>query len=292
MKNPECFTPRGLDEAFALSRQYGGKAQWRAGGTEPVHEERSGKARPAAVIDMKRISALDYIERTATGLRIGALFRARDAERADLLRQERFSALSDAAGALGPPLVRNRTTVVGSVYGTSPAADLLTPLIALDASARIVGVGVDRVVRVEEMLPGPGKTVLNPGELVIELLLPYLRRHAACSYYKLGPRRSLELPVVSTAVMIRTDEDLTQCLDARIVLGGDTPTPMRARRAEAILAGSRLGLFVIEQAAHTASQECKAAGGAKKSAWYGEKMVEVAVKRAVGLSLSQIRLDG
>lgn len=291
MKDTEYFAPKGLEQAFALFRRYGGKARWRAGGTELVDEKRGSEGRAQAVVDMKRLSALDYVATTATGLRMGALFRIRDMEGSELLRYNGFGALSDAAGALVPAQVRNKATVVGSLCGASPSGELVPVLVALGAWARIVGDGVDKVVRVEEVLAGPGKSVLNPGELVVELLVPYLNRHAGCGYYKLSPRRSLDLPVVNVAAMIRTDAGMARCVDARIALRTATPTAIRAQSAEAVLVDSWLGLSVIEQAAQAASEECRPAARAKKAVWYEKKMVEVAVKRAVGLALAQIRLN-
>jgi carbon-monoxide dehydrogenase medium subunit len=289
MKNIEYFAPNGLEQAFALFRRYGKRAQWRTGGTELVNEKSSSKTRPQAVVDMKRLSALDYMETTATGLRIGALFRLREMEGSDLLRHNGFSALGHAAAALVPARVRNKATVVGALCGAPPSGELIPVLAVLGAWARIVGNGVDRMACVEEIAVGPEITILRPGELVVELVVPYLGRYAGCGYSKLSPRRSLELPVVNVAAMVRTDAQMARCHDARIVLATATATATRAQRAEAMLIDSWLGLSVIEQAAQVASEECRPVGDAEGAAWYEKKMVEVAVKRAVGLALAQIR---
>ncbi len=290
MKDTEHFAPKGLEQAFALFRRYGERARWRVGGTELVDEKRSGKGQVEAVVDMKRLSALDYMVTAATGLRIGALFRVREMEDSELLRCSGFGALSDAAAALVPAQVRKKATLVGSLCGTSQSGELIPVLAALGAWARIVGDGVDKMVRMDELAPEPGITILEPGELVVELLIPYLSRYAGCGYCKLSPRRSLELPVVNAAVMVRTDAGMARCHDARIVVKVATPTVTRAQRAEAILIDSWLGLSVIGQAAQVASEECRPVSHVKKAVWYEKKMVEVAVKRAIGLALAQIRL--
>jgi len=287
MNSFEYFRPQTIDEALSLYQNGGRGAKLLAGGTELVNEMRLGKTQPDRVIDLKLIQEMDFMELGPEGLRIGALYRVRDAEQSPELRQSPYSALSHAAGTLGSPQVRNKATIVGNVCRCSPSADLIPPLIALSASARIKAYGTDRMVPVEEMLLGPGKTILQPGEIVTELIIPKMRAHAGCSYYKLSPRKSLDLAVVGVAVMIRTNS--SKCVEARVVLGAVAPTAMRAKRAESILAGAGLSQTLIEEAAQAAADECKPIDDVRSSAWYRKKMVAVATKRAIAQALEQIK---
>ena len=142
---------------------------------------------------------------------------------------------------------------------------------------------------VEDMLLGPGKTILQSGDIVTELFVPAMRAHAGCSYYKLSPRKSLDLAVVGVAAMIRTNPQMSKCLEVRIVLGAVAPTAMRAKKAESILTGVTLGQAVIEEAARAASDESKPIDDVRASAWYRKKMVAVATKRAIYMALEQAR---
>jgi carbon-monoxide dehydrogenase medium subunit len=229
------------------------------------------------------------MELGADGLRIGALYRVRDAEISQRLRQSPYGALSYAAGTLGSPQVRNKATIVGNVCRCSPSADLIPPLIALNASARIKTDETERMAAVEDMLLGPGKTILRFGEIVTELFIPAMRVHAGCSYYKLSPRKSLDLAVVGVAAMIRTNPQISKCMEARIVLGAVAPTAVRAKKAESILTGATLSQTVIEEAAQAASEESKPIDDVRASAWYRKKMVAVATKRAIHMALEQAR---
>jgi aerobic carbon-monoxide dehydrogenase medium subunit len=287
MRDFEYFRPGTIDEALSLYKKAGAAAKLLAGGTELVNEMRLGKTQPEQVIDLKRIQDLDYMELGAEGLRIGALYRVRDAEISLQLQQSPYNALSHAAGTLGSPQVRNKATIVGNVCRCSPSADLIPPLIALEASARIKTDESIRTVAVEDMLLGPGETILKPGEIVTELIVPKMRPHTGCSYYKLSPRKSLDLAVVGVAVMIRTNPAILKCVEARIVLGAVAPTAMRAKRAESILAGANLNPSVIEEAANAAAEECKPIDDVRSSAWYRKKMVVVATKRAIAVALEQ-----
>ncbi len=274
---------------MVLYRKGGNRARLLAGGTELINEMRLGKSQPEQVIDLKHIGSLDFMELTRERLRMGALYRVADAERSEALRRSRFGAVSFAAGTLGSPQVRNKATIVGNVCRASPSADLIPPLIALGTRARIVGDGTERSMPVEEMLLGPGKTALEAGEIVTELDIPDVQDHTGCSYYKLSPRKSLDLAVVGVAIMVRMDSRMSKCMNARIVLGAVAPTAIRAAKAESILIGSRLSQSVIEAAARAASDEAKPLDDVRASAWYRKKMVDVIVRRTAALALEQAK---
>jgi aerobic carbon-monoxide dehydrogenase medium subunit len=285
----DYFRPNTIDEALSLYTQGGADARLLAGGTELVNEMRMGKSQPKLVIDLKAIENLDFLDLTADRLHIGALYRVRDAEKSEALRRSHFGALSFAAGTLGSPQVRNKATVVGNVCRCSPSADLIPPLVALDAKVNIAGAGSQCSMAVEDFLLGPGKTALMPGEIVTELHLTDIKGNTGCSYYKLSPRKSLDLAVVGTAVMIRLNSTQTKCTEARIVLGAVAPTAIRAKKAESILIGSRLTESTIEQAAAAAAEEAKPLDDVRASAWYRRRMVDVAVKRTIAMATEQAK---
>ena len=290
MKGFEYFRPKTVDEAVSLYKKGGKKARLLAGGTELVNEMRFGKSQPEWVIDLKHIRDLDFINVKKDGVKIGALYRVRDAERSVILRGSRYNVISHAAGTLGSPQVRNKATIVGNVCRASPSADLIPPLMALGATARIASDGTDRTVTVEDMLLGPGRTVLETGEILTELEIPDMPDHAGCSYYKLSPRKSLDLAVVGVAVMLQADSSMFKCIGSRIVLGAVGPTAVRARKAEALLIeGRSLNPDLIDEVARAAVEESKPLDDVRASAWYRKKMVEVIVRRTIGLALEQIR---
>jgi carbon-monoxide dehydrogenase medium subunit len=289
MNNFEYFRPQTIGEALSLYKRAGAAAKLLAGGTELVNEMRLGKTQPEKVIDLKLIQEMDFMDLGTEGLRIGALYRVRDAERSPELRRSPYSVLSYAAGTLGSPQVRNKATIVGNVCRCSPSADLIPPLIALGASARIAEEETSRTAAVEDMLLGPGRTDLMPGEIVTELDIPQMRPHTGCGYYKLSPRKSLDLAVVGVAAMIRTNPLLSKCIEARIVLGAVAPTAVRAKKAESILIGAILGSASIEEAANAAAEESEPISDVRATAWYRKKMVAVATRRAIALALEQIK---
>ncbi|MDR3567067.1 MAG: xanthine dehydrogenase family protein subunit M [Syntrophobacteraceae bacterium] len=289
MKDFDFVRPKTLDDAVSLYKMAGQKASLLAGGTELINQIRSGKAQPDLVIDLKHIRDLDFLSMTPEGIRIGALYRTRDAELCGPLRDSRYNALSYASGTLGSPQVRNKATIVGNVCRASPSGDLIPPLIALGARAKIVGPGTSRSVTVEEVIVGPNRTILHPGEVVSELEISRMEDCTGCSYSKLSPRKSLDLAIVGVAVLLRTDPD-SRCLDAKIVVGAVAPTAVRAKKAESILIGSKFTEATIEECSRAAAEVSRARDTSiRASAWYRKKMVEALVKRTIGLALEQIK---
>lgn len=74
------------------------------------------------------------------------------------------SALADAARQSGAVTVRNAATIGGNLGNASPAADLATALLALDAQLLLRSSKGDRRVALKDFFVGPGRTVLKPGE--------------------------------------------------------------------------------------------------------------------------------
>ena len=67
---------------------------------------------------------------------------------------------------------------------------------------------------------------------------------------------------------------------ARIVLGCVGATPVRARKAEALLNGKKLVLELAEEAGSIASQECSPTSDLRGSEQYKRAIVRTLVKRA------------
>jgi carbon-monoxide dehydrogenase medium subunit len=89
------------------------------------------------------------------------------------------------------------------------------------------------------------------------------------------------------AVEVSLDEDMRTCTQARIGLGVLAPTPMRARNAEASLAGKTLEAKILERAGRIAAEECKARDSVRGEAWYRRSMVEVLVPRMARVAMSR-----
>jgi carbon-monoxide dehydrogenase medium subunit len=283
MRRFEYFEPASLPEAVALLARYQGRAQPLAGGTDLLVELKEQLRRADCVVNIKKIPGIDRLSfDPREGLRIGALVTAREIE-VSAVAQEHYRSLVQAARELGSIQVRNRATIVGNVCRASPSADTLPPLIADGAVVSIHGGGGKRSVLLEDFFTGPGRTVLKPDELVTEIVVPPPPPRTGKVYIKHGRRKAMELATVGVAVTLTENSDL------RIVLGAVAPTPIRAKRAEALLRGRKLDAPLIERAAQAAVEESQPISNVRASAEYRREMVAVLTRRALHRALELAR---
>ena len=282
MKRFEYFEPRTLAEAASLLARYGGRAQPLAGGTDLLVELREQLRRADCVVNIKKIPGIGALSfDPQAGLRIGALVTAREVEVSPLVLEKYFS-LTQAVRELGSIQVRNRATIVGNVCRASPSADTLPPLIADGAMVSIHGGQGKRSLLLEDFFTGPGKTVLEPDELLTEIVVPAPAPRSGKVYIKHGRRKAMELATVGVAVTLTES-------DVRIVLAAVAPTPIRAKKAEALLRGRNIDSALIERAAQAAVEESRPISNVRASAEYRREMVRVLTRRALTQAMDCIR---
>ena len=282
MRRFEYFEPATLAEASALLARYQGRAQPLAGGTDLLVELKEQLRRADCVVNIKKIPGIDRLSFDARdGLRIGALVTAREIEISPVA-QDKYSSLVQATRELGSIQVRNRATIVGNVCRASPSADTLPPLIADGAEITLHGRAGERTLLLEDFFTGPGKTVLKPDELVTGLRVPPPAPKTGKIYIKHGRRKAMELATVGVAVTISEK-------DVKIVLGAVAPTPIRARKAEAILRNEKPSKDLIERAAKAAVEESRPITNVRASAEYRRDMVGILTRRALEQALKNLK---
>ncbi len=277
MARVEYHQPRSVQEALALLERYGEDAKVLAGGQSLLVMMREKLVRPRVLVALRGVAGLDAIAVNGE-LRIGAMATHSAVESHPAVRQ-RWPLLAQAEAAVSTVQIRNRGTLGGNVAHGFPTADPPAALIALGAEARIVGVGGERTVPIEDFFVGFMQTALAPGELLAELRVPAQPPRSGGAYLKYAIR-PLDFSIVGAGARVTLAADGT-CAEARIGLNGAGPTPLRARRAEAVLRGARLDEAAVAEAAHLAAEESDPVPDLDGSAEYKRKMVEVFVRRAL-----------
>ena len=275
---PVRFTyhsPETLEEVLELLSRYRGEARVLMGGTDLLVKMKMRALEPSHIISLRKVRELDYIEFDDQGVRIGAGTRLRTIEKSEEIR-ERFPALWEAVRVIGSVQIRNMGTIGGNLCNASPAADTAPPLIVYGAEAVIVGPRGERRVRVEEFFKGPGKTVLEPDELLREVFIPYV--DDAGSVFLRLTRTSMDIAKISIAVAAWfRDAEITDC---RIALGAVAPTPIRIPRAEEFLRGRRISMETLDQAGRIVSEDIKPITDARSTAWYRRAVARVLTRDA------------
>ena len=272
--------PTTIEEAISILNKYDGKAKALAGGTDLLVQIRNKAIEPEYVADIGYIPGLDYIDYDEKqGLRIGALTTIRAIEKSDKLHRN-YPGISQSAGLLGSVAIRNVATIGGNLGNAVPSADMAPSLIGLSAKAKIIGPGGERVVPLEDFFTGSCCTVCTAGGLLVEIQVPVPPLGTKGVYLKYS-RSAIDLAVVGVAVIATIDPDEV-CRDIKIVLGAVAPTPMRARKSEAIIRGKKIEPALIEEASQEASNEAQPITDVRASAEHRREIVKVLTRRAMG----------
>lgn len=284
MQQFDYYYPDTIEEALSLLRKHKDGAMAMAGGTDLIVNMKLKKLKPKVVIDLKGIKGLNRIYFSKrNGLRAGALTTLTDLHTSRAVR-DNYPFLAQAAGEVGSVQVRNRATLGGNLCNASPAADTGPPLIVMSAAARIRGPRRERTVPMDQFFTGPGTTVLNPGEVLIQVEAPAMKPRSGGAYIKLGVRRAMEIALLGVAAMVSLDGKSGTVKDARIALGAVAPTIIRAHKAEELVKGTALEESVLVEAGRAASRSTKPISDVRCSAEYRREMADVLTRRALKMA--------
>lgn len=273
--------PADVEGAVALLAGEEG-ARVLSGGTDLLVQMRTGAGRPPLFVDVKRIPRLTATSLDASGLRIGASVPAAEIYENESIRSL-WPGLAEATDLIGSTQIQGRATWSGNLCNASPAADTVPALIACGARAVVAGPGGERTVSVEGFTTGPGATVLERGEFVVEFEVPAPAPRSADAYLRLIPRTEMDIAVVGAAVALELDGEGAVAA-ARVVLGAVAPTAVRVPDAEAALVGTRLEEDALDAAAAAASAAANPIDDKRGTVAYRKKVAGVLTKRAAKIA--------
>jgi carbon-monoxide dehydrogenase medium subunit len=278
VKNFDYLEPSSVAEACALLKQHGGEAKIFAGGAHVTILLKQGLYQPKTLVNIKKIPDLKGINfKDGEGLIIGALVTHRELEISSLVK-EKLPVLCEAEKEVANIRVRNMGTVGGNLASGEPLTDLSQIFIALDGKLKIAGPGGERSLAVEELFLDFYTTSLAEDEIITQVVLPPLPANSAIEYIRFSSSSVVDKPSAGVAVRLTLDGEVVRI--ARIVLGCVGPTPVRARKAEAVLTGNKLTPELIAETAKSASQECSPTSDLRGSERYKRAIIGTLVKRA------------
>ena len=275
----EYFDPRTVEEAVSLLREHGEDAKILAGGQSLMPLLHMRMARPEALIDLSKVAGLEYMRETDGALAIGAMTSKRAVERSELVGR-RQPLLSAATRLIAHPQIRNRGTVGGSMAQADPAAEYPAVALVLDAELRAAGPDGERTVQAGDFFQGYLATALEPAEVLIEVRFPVLADGTGWSFQEIS-RRHGDFAMTGAAVTLAVG-DAGRCSEARIVLFGVGPAPVRARGAEQLVVGEVLGQPLLERAGRKASEDLdEPLSDVHASAEFRRHLAEVLTRRTL-----------
>lgn len=249
-----------------------------AGGQSLLPRLHVRESTPDVVIDIGRVSELDYIESRDDHVALGAMTRMRTAELSSELAAW-APLVRVALTRVASVPVRNRGTVGGSVAFARPSAELPCVVVALDAEICLVGPEGEQVVAARDFFLGPHETVLSSRQLLTEIRIP---RHPTGVRWAIESysRRRNDLALAAAYVGIGTDRS-GRCDYLRLALGGVGATPLRMERVESMLLGSELTPEGIAAAAEAVQEAIDPPTDWMGSADFRRHLAGVLTRRAI-----------
>jgi aerobic carbon-monoxide dehydrogenase medium subunit len=238
-------------------------------------------AQPANLIDIGGIAELSGIERSGSGVRIGALTTHAEIAASDLLKRA-CPIVAEAAAKIGDPQVRNRGTIGGNLTHADPGSDLPGVVKALEATLHLVSKQGKRTVKASEFFVDLLTSAVGEGEILTAIEVPALGEGAGSCYLKFEHPAS-GYAVVGAAAIVRLAKD-GKCESARLCFNGVTATPLDAQKVAAALAGKTPDDAAIDQAVNSNLVASDPMGDVFASGEYRVHLAKVFGRRALKLA--------
>ncbi len=274
----DYHSPSTLEDAIKLLEDLGEDAKILAGGHSLIPMMKWRLAEPTHLIDIRKLSGMDYIKEDNGFLCIGAMTTETALETSELI-SKKYPILKDTSEVIADPLVRNLATLGGNIAHGDPANDHPATMMAINAIMVICGPGGSkREVDVDDFFLGPLWTALQENEILIEIKIPILNNTFGGSYQKLE-RKVGDYAIAASAVNLSFDNG--KCVTAGIGLTNVGPTPIRAVEAQNALIGTEVSEENIQKAGELAAEASQPIGDHRGSEEYKRSVVKSLTKRAI-----------
>ena len=273
---PLFLPATSLEDALA-AKEENPAAAFIAGGTTLVADQ--NEQEPAGYISLRRIRALQEIEKRTDGLFVGA-----GCALATLLRDPLVASASllvQASRATATRQVRSRATIGGNIAVALPDRSFGPCLLALETSVHVHSREGLRLVPFERYLNDRVKAAeTTDPEILVGVTVPHTGGHH--HYSRIAPGNGGGYATVSVALLFDRERHVV-----RIGLGGVGPTARRAHEAEAFAEAAvdwKDGSAPPSLAAkigEIAAQHCDPPTDVSASSAYRRHAVLVMVRRAL-----------
>jgi carbon-monoxide dehydrogenase medium subunit len=274
--------PSTVEEAVRALAGASGSAKVLSGGTDLLVQLRSGRAKPALIVDTKKIPGISGISERDGAFVIGAATSGAVIGENKAL-QRAWPGVVEAANLIGSTQIQGRASLAGNLCNASPAADSVPALIAARATCVVAGPNGRREVPVESIVTGPGRTSLAPDEFIVAFHLPKRPPRSGDAYLRFIPRTEMDIAVVGAGVSVTRDAKGV-CTDARVVLGAVAPTAVLVADAAKALIGRALDETALAGLDKAARAACKPIDDKRGTIAYRTKVAGVMARRAATIA--------
>ena len=283
----EFIQPASLAEASDFMAQHPEDARLLLGGTDLLVRMRDGFLHPKYLVDVKCLEEARTIivdmnsrDNLRDGLTLGAAL-SMNRVIAEPAVQKFYPLLAEACRSVASYQLRTRATIAGNLCNASPAGDSTGACLVYEGELLVQGRQGPRREPLKDFFRGPGKTRLQPGDIVTAIHFPPPPKGSTGVYLKLGRNQLSDLAIVGVTVLGYPDAEAASGYRFRIALASVAPVPLRAAQAEATLAEQPLNPTAIQEAARLAMEACSPIDDVRGSARYRRAMVRNLVRKGL-----------
>jgi aerobic carbon-monoxide dehydrogenase medium subunit len=267
---------QSLEHAIALLNEHEG-ARVLAGGQSLMATLNMRLDAPPLLVDINALPGLGNISRRNGAIEIGALVRQSCAERsADIA--EHAPLIARALPHIGHRAIRNRGTLGGSIAFADPAAELPACIVALGGEIEITGPQGMRTVAADEFFKDLFETALGPADVLTAIRLPTATRETRVGFLEFA-RRHGDYALAGLAAAARAEG--AGLAEVRLAFFGVGSIPVRARGAEAALAGTTLSKDRVEEAVTALAADLAPSDDVQASGAVKKHLASVLLRRVV-----------
>ncbi|HET6367280.1 MAG TPA: xanthine dehydrogenase family protein subunit M [Pseudomonadales bacterium] len=278
----DYHTPGTIKEALDLLGKHKDDAKLLAGGHSLLPAMKFRLARPAHIVDLRKVPGLSGVKEDGGTLVIGAMTTHYAVESSAVVKSK-CGVLAQTAAMIGDPMVRNMGTIGGSLAHADPAADYPATAIAVGAELVAEGPKGKRTIKVDDFFKGLMTTAVGADEILTEVRVPALAANQSAAYMKF-PHPASRFAVVGVAAVLTIDGG--KCTKASIGITGAGTHAVRAKGVEAALAGKALDAASIAAAADKAPDGVDVQADLQGSVDYKKHLLKVFAKRAIEAAAS------
>ena len=270
------YRPESVPEVLRLLQRSKGQARVVAGGTDLVVE---GDRSVRFLIDLTR-AGLSYIRRRDSACVIGATTTLADLEESTAIHALAGGLLSRAAAACGSVQNRNLATLGGNLAHGSPAADMATPLLALDAAVVVADAHGRHKMPLTEYF-GRARQNGFSNSLLVEVTIPEPPHggRSGWSFQKFG-RTEVDISLVNAAAGLQLDAR-GRVKWARLALGAVAAAPFRALPVERLMAGRDFDHSLLAEVGEEVMREVQPIADLRASEEFRRELSRVVAGRAL-----------
>ncbi|MFN2265454.1 MAG: FAD binding domain-containing protein [Anaerolineales bacterium] len=269
----DYIKPDSYQEASQFLASHAGEARAFIGGTDLFVQMRDRTCKPKYLVDIKGLEGMDLITfDQARGLTIGAgVNMNRVIADADI--RDRYRLLADAAESVASYQLRSRASIVGNICNASPAGDTIGACLLLDGVLNVFGESGERQEPLKTFFLGPGKTRLQPGDIVTAIHFPLPPNNMKGSYIKLGRNQLSDLAIVGVTALGYPESSVESGYWFKLALASVAPIPLVVDRVGEIMGHDPISEASLQQAAGAAMDTCTPIDDVRGSARYRKIMV-------------------